>query len=251
MLTAIKIIFLLGFLIFIHEAGHFLVAKKCNVKVKEFSIGFGPKIFSKKKGETDYEIRLIPLGGFVNLEGEEEPSSEEGSFSNASIPKKIAIIIAGALVNIIFGIVTFFILILCRYKIVTGATFGTSFLYGLNATGELIAETFQGLVSLFTFQVSINDFTGPVGISQMVSETSSFAEFIYLLSVISISLGVTNLLPIIPLDGGKVVIYIIEAIRKKPVSEKTQEEIASIGLFILLSLSFIVTFNDISRLVAR
>ena len=62
MLTAIKIIFLLGFLIFIHEAGHFLVAKKCNVKVKEFSIGFGPKIFSKKKGETDYEIRLIPLG---------------------------------------------------------------------------------------------------------------------------------------------------------------------------------------------
>ena len=82
----------------------------------------------------------------------------------------------------------------------------------------------------------------------MVSQTSSFAEFIYLLSIVSISLGVTNLLPIIPLDGGKVVIYIIEAIRKKPISVKTQEIIGTVGLYIIMGLSIIVTFNDIMRI---
>ena len=65
LITAIKIVFLLGFLIFIHEFGHYTVAKLCKVRVNEFSIGFGPKIFSKNKNETEYEIRLIPLGGYV------------------------------------------------------------------------------------------------------------------------------------------------------------------------------------------
>lgn len=249
MITTIKIIILLGFLIFIHEAGHFCVAKLCKVSVKEFSIGFGPKIISKLKNGTNYEIRLIPLGGFVNLEGEEELSDKEGSFSKASTGKKIAIIMAGAIVNIVFGLIAFFILILCRYKAIENAAFSESFMYAVKSSCGLIVETLKGILQLFTFKLSINDFTGPIGISQMVSQTSSLIEFIYLLSVISISLGVTNLLPIIPLDGGKVVIYIIEAIRKKPVSEKTQEAIASVGLFIILSLSLIVTFNDIMRLI--
>ncbi len=63
----IKIVFLLGFLITIHELGHFIVAKKCNVKVKEFAIGFGPKILQKQKEETKYTLRLIPLGGYCDM----------------------------------------------------------------------------------------------------------------------------------------------------------------------------------------
>ena len=69
-ITALKVIFLLGFLIFIHECGHFIVAKLCKVKVNEFAIGFGPTIWKKKKGETLYALRLIPLGGFVSMDGE-------------------------------------------------------------------------------------------------------------------------------------------------------------------------------------
>ena len=102
-INAVKIIFLLGFLILIHEGGHFLVARLCKVKVNEFAIGFGPIIFTKEKGETKYALRLIPLGGFVSMEGEEERSEKEGSFSQASIPKRIAIVAAGGLVNIIFN----------------------------------------------------------------------------------------------------------------------------------------------------
>ena len=98
LISAIKIIFLLGFLIFIHEGGHFLVAKLCKVKVNEFAIGFGPTIWKKQGNETKYALRLIPLGGFVSMEGEVESSEQEGSFSKASIPRRIAIVAAGALV---------------------------------------------------------------------------------------------------------------------------------------------------------
>lgn len=67
LLNILKIVFTLGFLILIHEGGHFFVAKAFNVKVSEFSIGFGKKILSKKKGETEYNLRIVPLGGFVNM----------------------------------------------------------------------------------------------------------------------------------------------------------------------------------------
>jgi len=110
LVTALKIIFVLGFLILIHEGGHFLVARLCKVTVNEFSIGFGPVIWKKQGKQTKYTLRLIPLGGFVNLEGEEERSEKEGSFSNASIPKRIAIVAAGGLVNIVFALVVYFIL---------------------------------------------------------------------------------------------------------------------------------------------
>ena len=110
LISAIKIIFLLGFLIFIHEGGHFVVAKLCKVKVNEFAIGFGPTILKKQGKETKYALRLIPLGGFVSMEGEEEASDLEGSFSKASIPKRMAIVVAGATVNILFGLVIYFIL---------------------------------------------------------------------------------------------------------------------------------------------
>ena len=76
LINAIKIIFLLGFLIGIHETGHFLVAKLCKVKVNQFAIGFGQEIISKQKGETKYALRAIPLGGFVSMEGEEESSEK-------------------------------------------------------------------------------------------------------------------------------------------------------------------------------
>ena len=111
LISAIKIIFLLGFLIFIHESGHFLIAKACKIKVNEFAIGFGPTIWKKQGKETKYALRLIPLGGFVNMLGEEERSEKEGSFSTASIPKRIAIVLAGGIVNIIFGLLVYFILV--------------------------------------------------------------------------------------------------------------------------------------------
>ena len=110
LITIIKIVFILGLLVLIHEGGHFCVAKLCKIKVNEFAIGFGPTIWKKQGKETKYALRLIPLGGFVNMEGEEERSNAEGSFSNASIPKRIAVVAAGGLVNMIFALIVYFTL---------------------------------------------------------------------------------------------------------------------------------------------
>lgn len=222
-LTAIKIVFLLGFLILIHESGHFLVAKACKVKVNEFAIGFGPTIWKKQGKSTLYALRLIPLGGFVRLEGEEEPSLEEGSFSKTSIPKRIAIVAAGGLTNIVFGLIVFLILSIIFYA---GAkpesNFSDQISYGFRNTANYVGLVFEGLGSLFTGHISIDQLTGPIGISGLVAQTSGVFDFMNLLAIVSLSLGITNLLPILPLDGGKIVIYIIEAIRRKPMKQNVE-----------------------------
>ena len=241
-INIIKIIFLLGFLIFIHEGGHFLVAKLCKVKVNEFAIGFGPTIFKKQGKETKYALRLIPLGGFVSMEGEEEVSDDENSFSKASIPKRIAIVAAGAIVNIVFGTLIYFVLIACIYK---------SLPIAANATGDFLASLFESIKMLFTGNVGVKDLTGPVGISQMITQTVGIANYIYLISLISVSLGVTNLLPIPALDGGKIVLLIIEAIRKKPLKQETEVQIQLIGFSILIAISIFVTYNDITRIFTK
>lgn len=239
LINAIKIIFLLGFLIFIHEGGHFLVAKICKVKVNEFAIGFGPTIWKKEGKETKYALRLIPLGGFVSMEGEDEESENERSFSKASIPKRIAIVVAGAIVNILFGLIAYFILILVIYKNAFIAT---------QATGGFISSIFESLKMLFTGNIGINDLSGPIGISNVVSNTTTLSNYIYIISVISVSLGVTNLLPIPALDGGKILLLLIEAIRRKPLKKETEIQIQLIGFSVLIALSLIVTYNDIIRI---
>lgn len=410
-ISALKIIFLLGFLILIHEAGHLLVAKLCKVKVNEFAIGFGPTLLQKQGKETKYALRLIPLGGFCNMEGEEERSDVKGSFSQASIPKRIAIVIAGATVNIIFGLVVYFILMSCtgnyvtnmvdttiegysaeqiglqqgdkiiqiddrkinnkydlddilkqsngeemkllierngeikeylvkpkeiknkytgmylddRCKIVTvekgspaetqgvqandkilkinnedingdvnkaiqminqkgtgtvlltlqrgneeikieltpgyissyylgvtmkqaDDTFINHIIYGGIETKEFAFSIIDNIKDLFSGKVGVDQMMGPVGISEVVAKTSGFQEFIYMLALISLSLGVTNLLPIPALDGGKILILLIEAIRRKPMKQETEINIQLLGFSLLIVLSLYVTYQDILRI---
>ncbi len=410
-ISALKIIFLLGFLIFIHELGHFTVAKLCKVKVNEFAIGFGPTIWRKQGKETKYALRLFPLGGFVSMEGEDQRSEDSRSFSKASIPKRIAIVIAGATINIIFGISVYFILsaisgtyisneidsVLEGYaaskiglqsedkiveinnkkinskndlnqvldkstgeelnlkvirnnetleyktrptevkvkstgmylneecKIIAVEKESSSEKQGIKANDKLIKvnnedingdtnkaielisqegyntilitverdgkeinieltpdyismyylgvnlkeapDTFinrcingametkefmfsiiDNLKQLFTGNVGVDQMMGPVGISETVAKTNGVQEFITMLALISLSLGITNLLPIPALDGGKILILIIEAIRRKPLNEQTEINIQLLGFSILIALSIYVTYNDILRI---
>lgn len=416
LISAIKVVFLLGFLVLIHEGGHFLVAKLCKVKVNEFAIGFGPTIWKSKNTQTKYALRLMPLGGFVSMEGEEERSEEEGSFSKTSIPKRIAIVLAGGIVNIIFGLMVYFCLVssvggnvsqkieslepdygaskigilvgdevvringkkihqkqditdimaksegksvcvqvkrnneLLEYEVepktITGKdtgiylgvegenvtteivalypnspaqkqgievgdiilevngkevnndpyqvvsainnaetqeivfiikrkeevkeitveadisytyllgisfekaedNFANNIYYGFWNTVDFSTSIIENLKMLFTGKVSANQLMGPIGISGMVAKTQGIEDFIYLLALISLSLGVTNLLPFPPLDGGKVVIYLIEAIRRKPMQEKTEINIQMLGFAVLIGLTIFITYNDIVRI---
>ena len=93
--------------ILFHEFGHFIVAKMVGIKVNEFSIGMGPKIFQKEKGETKYSIRVLPIGGYVSMEGEDENSDDPRSFNKVSAISRIGVVAAGAIMNFLLAIIVF------------------------------------------------------------------------------------------------------------------------------------------------
>jgi len=331
-INAFKIVFLLGFLVFIHEGGHFLAAKLFKVKVEEFSIGFGPKIYSKKGKETEYSISAIPFGGYVKMTGENERVDVQGAFNKAKISHRIIIVLAGALVNIIFAIIIYFgllffanqnvstivnnkmpeyaqnieeieigdkILKINDHKIriksdiakelqncngeeisvlvernnkqielkvlpskymetnlyVLGIellpsrnNFRDRLYYSFWETVHFTTSIGESLKLLFTGNVGIDQMTGPIGISNMVAQTSGLYNFVYLLSIISLSLGVTNLLPIPALDGGRIVLLVIEGIRGKALKEEIELGIQSAGFILLVLFSLYVSYNDILRI---
>lgn len=330
-INAFKIIFLLGFLVFIHEGGHFLAARFFKIKVEEFSIGFGPKLFTKKGKETIYSIGAIPFGGYVKMLGEEERSDEEGSFNKAKVLDRIVIVAAGAIVNIVFAVIVFFFLsIFSGYNISTtiseimpeakdslagievgdkiikidnekirlksdisnalmgntgeavrmiverngkqlefevkpieymedtyilgiqvalvDATWKEKIYYGYWETINFVESMFKTVQLLFTGNIKIDQMTGPIGISEIVVKSNGIYNFIYLLCLISLSLGVTNLLPIPALDGGRIVLLIIEGIRGKALKEEIELGIQSAGFLLLILLSLYVSYKDILRI---
>ena len=107
-------VFLFSFIIFAHEFGHFITAKASGIKVNEFALGMGPKIFSFGKGETKYSLRLFPIGGFCAMEGEDEDSEDERAFGNKAVWKRMIVVVAGAIMNMIVGLL--FVAILLSQK---------------------------------------------------------------------------------------------------------------------------------------
>ena len=107
--TIILAILALGFLIFIHELGHFFAAKRCGIRVEKFSIGFGPRLIGFQRGETEYCISALPFGGFVKMAGEspDEQKGEEGEFATAPVGHRIFVAIAGPVMNLIMGVILF------------------------------------------------------------------------------------------------------------------------------------------------
>ena len=161
------------------------------------------------------------------------------SFTNASIPKRLAIVVAGAFINIVFGLILYLVLVAIVYQDI-GFAFG--------ATGNFLVSLLKSIQMLFTGSIGINDLAGPVGISEIVTKAIGIENYLYVISLVSVSLGITNLLPIPALDGGKIVLLIIEAIRRKPLTQETEIKIQLIGFSILITLSIMVTYNDIARL---
>lgn len=104
-------VFLFEFIIFAHEFGHFISAKRSGVQVNEFALGMGPQIFSFTRGETKYSLRLLPIGGYCAMEGEDEDSDNPRAFNNAKIWKRMIIIVAGAFMNFVVGFLLMFIVV--------------------------------------------------------------------------------------------------------------------------------------------
>ena len=330
-----------GVMIFIHEFGHFITARICGVAVKEFAIGMGPTLFSwkSKKYDTKYGLRLLPIGGFVSMVGEDEESDDRRAFCNKKIPQRMLIVIAGAVMNLILGFLLVMILVFSQgplasnviadfednaisqeklqigdevvkvehayvhtgeelvYEVMnkgyepidltvirngekivledvrfgtfneSGATFG-SYDFKVKAEartfGNLIKHTFfrsistvkmvyDSLIGLITGRFGMEAVSGPVGVVEVVGDAAKMGwqNLIYIVAVLTINLGVFNMLPFPALDGGRFFFLIIEGIRRKPINKNVESYINFIGIIILFAFMIFVTFKDILKLIFR
>lgn len=320
-----------GILVLFHEFGHFIVAKKAGVKIHEFAIGMGPKIYSYKGDETEYSLRLLPIGGYVRMEGEDEESSDPRSFNNKNIFQKISIIFAGPLMNFILAILL--LTGMFMYNGVPGTTIETtidnspaqqagieqgdkilkindsniknwddirktisssttnnikieverdgsvleyniipeyengkkkigiesryekgvmsSFKYAVNQTFFILEQMIDFLGKAITGNVSKDEVAGPVGIINVVGQAADagMINVVFLAAVISINLGLFNLLPIPALDGGRIIFLLIELIRGKKMDPEREGSIHFVGFVALMLLMVFTIYNDVSRII--
>ncbi len=412
-----------GILVAIHEFGHFSIAKLSGIKVNKFAIGMGPRLIKFQKGETEYSLRLFPVGGFCAMEGEDDDSDDPRAFRNKPVLKRIAVVVAGAIMNLILGFIVCIIMTCVMEKIPsltisefrenamsaqTGLEVGDKILkldntnifndtdlsyefgnskdqifdvtvkrdgkkitipdvkflqeyyyyynedgilvsvdknkvYGENkdeelkliasnvnkesqdeakeSDGNVLADKntenkenyhyfyntetekvefgqvkdfmdekymelgfaqsafdfwvepaeknivsvmsysagsfatlarliWKSLIDLATGQYGISDLSGPVGIVSAIGEVRSYGldNLLKLVAMISINLGIFNLLPIPALDGGRLVFLIIEAVRRKPVSPEKEGLVHLVFLALLMVLMVVVTISDVKKL---
>ena len=378
-ITLLAAVFVFSAVIAIHEFGHFAVAKLCGVQVNEFSIGMGPVLLKKMHHGTQYSLRALPVGGFVALEGEESPESQQAEgeersdleerplsqrsgadsspnggalkgeelsqptgkpLNEAPVWQRALIMAAGACMNFLLGFVVMAILLAAQnepitsrviYAVEDGALCGQTGLeagdkilavngrrcfvandmlyelmrtedysasftvlrdgkkvelprvqfdtwqdedgethmslgftvYGIKKTPvNVIKEAwnsvlyygriiFTSLMDLLRGRESINDLSGPVGIVTAIGQAASYGwqDLLELLALITVNVGIFNLLPFPALDGGKVVFLFIEGVTGHAVPEKIQSGLTLAAFALLFALMIFATYNDIVRLV--
>lgn len=250
MFTLFIFIFTLFVLIVVHESGHFFVARYFNVKVLTFSFGFGKVLARiKDKHGTEYSWSLFPLGGYVAMASTKDdhfdPKDTPRALDQQSLFTRSCIVLAGPGFNFIFAAVCIWVALMYGHSV---APF-TALKLAIFNTLTAIKQTGGLFLQLFTGKLNLAYLTGPIGIAQAASWTAhqGLVQYLSFLALVSISLGVVNLLPIPMLDGGHLLFYFIEAILKKPLSEKAHEIALKIGVSILLILLVFAFSNDIAR----
>ena len=349
MVSILSAIVVLGVLIFVHELGHFILAKLFGVGVEKFSLGFGPKLVGWKNGETEYLISAFPLGGYVKMvgEGEDAELSEEDkirSFQGKRPLQRIAIVAAGPVFNLVFACLIFIIVFMIGVPVPTTKIgeimkdkpaaraglltndvilsvngndvkrwddfaraiaeskgkpvdlrvkrgsqiisfhivpesytgknlFGesvTSPVIGVRSSEETFTERFSPLeaiqkgsiqtwkvievtvlsiVKLIERAIPLETIGGPIMIAKMAGQqaTAGAVSFLAFMALLSVNLGVLNLLPVPILDGGHLFFYVWEFIFRRPVSKKTREVAQQIGLVLLIGLMVLAFYNDIAK----
>ena len=333
----------------IHEFGHFIAAKAFKIKVTEFSIGMGPLLLKKQGKETLYSLRLLPIGGFCKMEGEEEYSESPRSFSGAKVWKRFIVVVSGAAMNLLLGFIAIVITVSCFSKLVPTTVVadfytlkipgyeqeappvsnaegglkirdkiiaingekitirsdinyilglcqeetvditvirdvnpdpeiteheeivlkdvkfhqveqnGTKGLipdfqvYGVKKTFGSVKMVYRTLSGLITGKIPVSNMSSIVGvggaINENVSQAESASDVVFMLLsylyLISINLGVMNLLPFPALDGGHVVFLIYEAIFRRPVPEKLYTVLNAAGFILLFAFMIFIVLKDV------
>lgn len=221
-------------IISIHEFGHFIVAKKLGFNIKEYSIGFGKKLWGKKdKSGIDYSIRLLPIGGYVNI--------AEEDFETKAPWKQLLVSISGVLFNFIFAFILCIFIVLIR---------GKNIMEGLSLFTELNGLMLQSLGQLFTGDTK--QLGGAISLISVSSTLISqgFINTILLTIVINLNVAYFNLLPIPALDGARCISSIFKIITKKT-SFKYENHVNLVGFCFLIGLAIILIGKDIYSIVIK
>lgn len=249
MITTLAILLGFGLLVGFHEAAHMLVSKLFGVKVNKFAIGFGPKLFSKTVGETSYELRLLPLGGFVQCHGENPQSKVKRGFFSLPWWKRSLIALAGPVASLLLGFLMLYgVLLAHHWPLIAG------FVKALSIVAFVFKTTFQFLTGTLphTLQAvaASNGVSGPIMIVKILSDSlkQGWDLFVYVLAMVSLSLGMFNLLPLPMLDGGHVFLYTLEGIRGKKWPTKVYVIWNLLGVALLGALMIYTIISDIAHL---
>lgn len=357
-ITLVAAVFVFGVVIAIHESGHFVLAKLSGIQVNEFSIGMGPALLKKVWHGTQYSLRLLPIGGYVAMEGEDSPESQlqDGGeaeqplippeqrtgrpFNEVAVWKRFLTVAAGAVMNFVLGFVVLLLVVATQQDMITSKTIyaidegalcgqtglmpddtilavngrrcfvandilyelmrteayqadftverggqklelhGVQFdtwqddkgqthmtmgfvVYGVRKTVKTVLQEafnselyygriiFTSLLDLARGRESINDLSGPVGIVSAIGTAAGYGlgDLLELLALITVNLGIFNLLPFPALDGGKLVFLLIEGATGHAVPDKVQGAFNLVGFALLFGLMIFATYNDIVRLI--
>src|SRR3989338_1168498 len=250
MISILAFLFVFTIVVLIHEFGHFIAARKTGINVYEFSIGFpfSPKIATLfRHKETEFTLRLLPLGGFVSFSRNED-ESETIEFLKEDRWKRGIIISAGSIFNIIFA----FLIIAVALMLGKHIHLFDAAIASLNTIEVVSISTIQLIFNLFSGNGSMDSLSGPIGIAVMAGKAGNagFVNLLYFTGLLSLSLGVLNLLPLPALDGGHLIILAIESLKKSPLSQRAYQIIGVEGISFFTILTLIVTYKDILRLIA-
>ena len=326
----------------IHELGHYLTARLFGVAIHEFAIGMGPRLFkwTSKKTGIDYSLRLLPIGGFVDMVGEDEETDDDGALNRKPVWQRMIITSAGAAMNILLGFILMLALVLSAPRLssttvlrfhsedsitkqsgllesdeilsiggsrvhtsldiicevmrkgsepvdlvvrragekikLEDVSFAVATEDGLSFgqidfsvqsmpktfTGVLKQTWYQSLTSIKLIWTTLYDtlrgrygieqLSGPVGVTKAIGEAASAgpASLLLLCELISMNLGVFNLLPLPALDGGRIVFLLIELVRRKPIKPEYEGYVHLAGIILLMGLMIIITYKDIMQLFA-
>lgn len=234
-MSSVIILLVIGFIIFIHEWGHFWVAKKVGIPIEDFSIGFGKSLWHKKIGETTYHIRLIPLGGFVLP----KVKTAEDFFAFKPMAR-ILFSFGGPLANFVLAFFLYFLLHLFY------SPFATVLQKSIESFSQVFISTWQVIPILFTEPHRLSGIVGIVAMGKkfFLLQLDTLLAFV---AGLSINLGILNLLPIPALDGGKIILSLLEKIH--PSLRKMHIPLSLAGWLVLLVLFVYITGLDIHKLI--
>ena len=331
---------IIGSLVIIHELGHFTAARLFGIQVDEFGIGFPPRLFVRRRGETEYTINAIPLGGFVRMLGENGDSYSPRSFGAKPAWQRCIVLAAGAAMNFLAGLALFFVLFAViglptplahvqglaagspaaavlrpgdtviavdntpvrlytelkaqinrhlgqqvtldvrrdartvRVQLVPrlhppagqgalGVALGGAYANERQSVGQAAAMAIQapvgmvqgmwGLLTSPAVRKESGGVSGPVGIARVTSDAANnvprtgWGPLLELAGLISLNFAVVNLLPLPALDGGRLIIALFGAVRRRRVSPEVEGAIHAVGMALLLLLMVVITYQDIAR----